>query len=212
MAVIEPGDTWEVKVGCYCKGQAGINILHYDVQSVDGTPQTPEALALAADTIFAPLYKALLANDASYYGVAVKRVRPLTPTAIVVSASLIGPGGAMNGGALPTQVSGIITKQGELEGRANRGRVYVPFPGDTFMDPTTSSPTAGYQTALIALKDTLIGDLNVGTLPNQTVLQPVIYDRLTGARRSIVSGRANQKWATQRRRGNYGAANPYPPF
>jgi hypothetical protein len=210
--IIAVGDTLEIKVGTYCAGQAGINVLHYDVESVGAVPRQLHEVALDFDTLAAPLYKALIGNNASYYGVQVKRVRPGAETAAYVSAAFVGSGDVANLQALPTQVSGIITKQTALAGRSNRGRVFVPFPGYLFHDGINERPTAAYLVPLAALKTFLVASFTSGLGVDTATLDPVIYNQLTGARVEVINGRANQKWATQRRRGNYGAANPYPPF
>lgn len=211
MAGIAVNDIWEVKIGTYCAGQAGLNVRHYIAGVVTGTSATDIQLALLLDNLFAPLYKPLMAFTATYYGVQVQRVQPLPRTSPVVSAANVGIG---TGGtsALPTQVSGIVTLQTGFAGRAFRGRAYVPFPSSASNDAVLDRPTPGYVGPLLALGVAMRTAALVGTAGNTVNMLPVLYHRATGTSSFLTFARANAKWATQRKRGNYGQPNPYPPF
>lgn len=205
------GQVIEFKIGCYGSGQAGINVIHMKCISTALSPVSEDFMADSLDEALAPLYKTILHNTASYYGVSAQKVFPLPRTVLTVESdnSGVGTGGAT---PLPGQVSGIITKLTNLTGRANRGRMYLPFPPTAFNDTTANKPTAAYVDQLSLIGTLLFNPITFGTGDDATTMQPVIYNTTTGATVNITGFRSNQKWATQRRRGNYGQPNPFPPF
>lgn len=205
-------DTIAVKLGTYCAGQAGINTLHYDVTGIVGAGVTLQDIADHFDNEVEGEYKDAMAANATWYGVQTQRVRPGTPSVSEVAAANVGTGNVANSHALPTQTSGVITWRTATAGRAGRGRSFISFPGVLDSDSITDKPTAGYVGHLDLIAAVLLGPITVIVGANETVLSLVIYNRLTGGRTLVTSSRQNQKWGTQRSRGNYGAANPYPPF
>jgi hypothetical protein len=211
MATILVNDVYELKVGCYCAGQAGINVSHWKCTASTGSGAADSDWALFADQMFAPFYKAAMAATANYYGVRTQRIAPLPVSVAVISATLTGVGtaGAI---ALPTQVSGIITLQTGLAGRGFRGRQYIPFPSTTSNDATLDTPTATYKGLIGGIGGRFGSSYNIGAGGNTVTMQPVLWKRTLAFATNITAYRANQKWATQRRRGNYGQANAYPPF
>jgi len=210
-APLANGDVIEVKFGCFCAGQAGINVTHWVITTPDGTKDLQD-LALAFDNHFHADFKDCIASDATFYGVRAQIIDPLPLSVAEVSAAHIGTGNVGNGAALPTQVSSIITLTTLLAGRANRGRVYVPFPGNADNDPILNTPTnlhvAELDALMLKLTSTFSGDVAMGAL----VLEPYLWHRATRTKTLVDDGVARQKWATQRRRGNYGQTNTYPPF
>lgn len=212
MATIAVGDTLAIKLGSYCSGQAGINVLHYDCTSIMGTSSDLQDAADDFDGFVEAAMKDLLATNATWYGVQVQRIRPGNPSTAFVDSSNVGPGQPINLEALPTQTSGVITWQSDFAGRSNRGRSFIPFPGRNDHDLITERPKDSYVTRLNALATILFSPITVGDAVNNATLNLRIYDRVTGGRVAVTGFRSNQKWGTQRRRGNYGAANVYPPF
>lgn len=86
----------------------------------------------------------------------------------------------------------------------------MPFPSEG--DSTVAHvPSAGYMVPLALLAALFPGNINVGAVGNTLTLAPIIYRGFgNGPHSIIVAARANQKWATQRRRGSYGAVNALP--
>lgn len=210
-AVILLGDVYEVKFASQCAGQAGINVTHWVCNTVTGGGALDTTFASVLDTAMAPLYKLVMGANATYYGVRVQRISPLPKSLPVVAAGFTGIGGA-GPGCLPTQVSGIITWQSAVAGRKYRGRSYVPFPYSGAQDTVLDAPTAAYKAALQNLANGMAGPYTPATGGGTSFMLACIWHRLSATVTPITNGRANQKFATQRRRGNYGAANAYPPF
>lgn len=203
------GDIVEFQVACFAGNQVGLNSWHYGVFEADNILATDELAAQTLDGILAPLYKPLLHNTASYIGITAQIInRSPKPATVTVAASTgVGTGGNV---PLPSQVSGVITKQTVFAGRTFRGRCYIPFPSAAYNDTIPNKPTAAYVTAL--------GNLITGLTPNISLanglfftrLQPVLWRSKTSQSQALSGFRANQKWGTQRRRGNYGQANVIP--
>lgn len=205
------GDIWQVKIASVVTGQVGLNVTQWQVANVGGTGATDLQMAGVFDNLFAPVYKAILSVSAEYYGVQVQRIKPLPLTLAVTSAIATAPGQIL-GAPLPYQVSGVITMTTQQAGRAYRGRRYIPFPGAASNDLNNVNPNNAYVNLLQAIGNVMSIPVPVGANPNNATLVPVIFHRKTGLTTPIVGFRANQKWGTQRRRGNYGRQNQFPPF
>lgn len=205
------GDVWQVKVYCRSGGQTAINVRHFRVASQNGTGATGLQVATFFDGLAATVYKAAISGLTEYRGVGAQQIKPTPPGLEWLSATLSGAG---SGGAslLPEQVCGIITLNTGLAGRANRGRVYVPFPAEDKNSDTLAIPAAAYITLLdgVRLFWTTTRDVPDAVSANRSQLIPVIYHRAGGTTTDIVGGASRAKWATQRRRGNYGRPNVSP--
>lgn len=205
------GDIIRLRIGCYTATQAAINTIHYKVIEVNGASASDADAALLFNATLAPLMKNLMSVEANYQGVSVQRIYPGTPTVPQQSVSLSGPG-LIAGTILPTQVSGIISFRTALAGRSQRGRMYIPFPAE---DSSLSGiPVAAYETALGNLAAQLVVSslLIPGTMgPDNCRLQTVLWHRATNSSDPINAYKVRAKFATQRKRGEYGARN-IPPF
>jgi hypothetical protein len=213
---LQLGDIIQVDVACFSNGQLGLNRSHWKVTTFSGTGATDQDCANILDANFSTAYRNLLGNNASYYGVKVTRIVPLPPTAPVTSTANQGLGVVLSP-SLPQQVSGVITMGTAFAGRAFRGRVYVPFPPTSMNDAVLDVPIAAYKPLLDALGALYRGDFLVGTAPNQITIDSVLVHRankagVTPPPTTILTSRSNLKWGTQRRRGNYGRPNVFPPF
>lgn len=211
MPVVAVNDLLEVKFFCTFNGQLGLNVRHWKVTAVTGTARTTQQIVDELSAFMAPYYKTLMHDEATYYGAGIKRLLPQPASAPEFSAAGAGPGVA---GPTPTpsQVSGVVTLTSDFAGRSNRGRAYAPFPAEEDTAPLTGRPTLQYFNALTTLgaglRSTLVSPVGGGA--NSATYAPVIYHRLTGQTTPITGSRANAKWGTQRRRGDYGALNPNP--
>jgi len=208
MAQVELNEVWQVRIYTQEQAQLGINVLHYRVDSITGVAATDAQLAARMDLLFGPLMTPLMCSAASYRGIGVQRVNPGPPTVEVYANAEEGDG-EVAGDPLPKQTCGIITKRTPLAGRRFRGRMYVPFPSEASND-TDANPVAGYLAALAALAGQVADIVLVGTLPSTSSMTPVIYHRSTQTTTDLVSCSVNDRWATQRRRGDYGRTNVSP--
>ena len=204
---INVGDVMEVRSFCYGQNQLGINIGFFRVTSVTGVP-TLAGVAPGISTQLSAIYIPAISNQVSYWGVGVRLAGAGGP-AIAYDGTARGAG-TQTSDLLPTVVAGIVTKRTGLAGRANRGRIYVPFPVEDFND-VDGLPTVGYMALLDAiglwwttahLWATGAGD-TVNTIP-------VIYHRKLHSTTDIADHLTRQKWAQVHKRGDYGRANVAP--
>lgn len=211
MAVV--GDIYSVKVVCrvtpvVAGSVVSLNVLHYRVSQVLGTPKNDQEIADAMDAFWGPKYIAYLVQEASYRGVLVQKIRPL-PISIAFDATANqGVGTRVGGDLLPPQICGMITKQTGGAGRAKRGRVYMPFPGED--DSTDSVPSAGFILALTTILPNYLSGITVGVAPNTTDLLPVIFHRVLGTTDDLAFAVARTYFTTQRRRSPISGADISP--
>lgn len=204
-------DTIEIKLYSFCRDQLGINVLHYRVTG--GTNLTTVDGVQAADFAFdqfATVLTNLMSDSADFVGTSFQKVRPAPATLAFFSTAASVPG-AIVGDVLPLQSTGLITKRTDSIGRANRGRVYIPFPPESLND-AAGLPTLGYVNGLDTLAEKIMGPINVGTItdPFSITLAGVVYHRSAGGSTLITTTVSRRKWATQRRRGSYGKPNVNP--
>lgn len=202
------GDLFRVKAASFLRDQLGLNVLYYETLTETAGDSNPTSLAAAFALVAATAYKAAMSDEARYIG---QGVTQLFPVATAEFWTNDGAGvGVFTGDALPSQTCGILTKKSVAPGRRGRGRVYVPFPAETAND-TKALPNAGYLTALSTLATALGANVTVNEQGGwQAVLRPVIAAAIPGggySRLAITQLLPRPRWATQRSRGSYGAAN-----
>lgn len=209
MAVLVGGETLEMRVACFdtVAIQTGINVLHYTVSSVAGTPNTADA-AQGLGAIIAPLYRALIGPLTDFRGVGCKVLTPSPSSEDVWVSGL--PGTLPAGDPLPTQTAGLIKKQTALPGRAFRGRLYLPFPMEA-NSTSQAQPDAAYTAGALALAVQLASTQVIGSGPNTANINPVLYHPVTATTTPITFMIVRGRWATQRRRGAFGN-HEFPPF
>lgn len=180
--------------------------IHYRVSAQVGAGNSLNDIATTLMNLFPAAAAGLLPPQATIERCEVRDItaHPVAPGS---STAMAGPG-SEGQYPLPTQVSGIVTFQTAMAGRAYRGRFYMPFPPNTASDSISlGEPSAAYLTDLSALMDAIAVPLTSGTLPDQASLVPIVYHTSLNTFDDIISHRVNAKWATQRRRGDYGRPN-----
>lgn len=85
----------------------------------------------------------------------------------------------------------------------------MPFPAESQND-ADQTPTAAYLVVLFNYTSVAIASLLAGVNPNTNTLESIVYNRASGTGIPITSFTARDKWATQRRRGDYGRTNILP--
>lgn len=207
--ILAAGDILQARVCCYNTDQISLNVLGYKVVSLVGVPGvTLQDVVGQIDSDINGTYKSLMALTARYRGVGLRRllaVPSLEYTAIGNDG--IGTGGASLQGR---QVTGMFTKVSGVIGPAGRGRVYVPFP-DTDSSGPNGQPNAGYMVNLGILAGILQSTFGV-TVGGSTVNMAPCILRRSALGSSLIWGAATarQRWATQKRRGDYGKTNVLP--
>jgi hypothetical protein len=137
----------------------------------------------------------------------------LTPPMTVAFRQTAASSGTAIGNLTPRQVSCLIGTQTAIAGRANRGRVYIPFPSDTFVSAAGELTGAGF--AILVNIASALGPavtLTFGgattnmalTVRHPDVAVPVPH---TPSTTDVVSMVPAALLATQRRRGDYGRSN-----
>lgn len=205
------GDVFELRVACACTNQVAFNTQHYIVTSVLGGGVSDTILSASIDAALAPLYKPILGNDASYYGVSLSKIWPLPRKTAAISAALTGAGTAATP-ALPGQVCGIGKSFTANAGPKWRGRVYLPFPPAGANDAVLNVPTNAYVTLATAVIFDLTTPYTATAGLATTTISPILWNRASHTGTPILQSAGGRKWATQKRRGNYGQPNVYPPF
>lgn len=202
------GQKLSAKIYTLDGNQVAINTLHYDVTAVGGTPATDQDFSDQLDAALAASFKALLNNGAAYRGLLCQIIAPLPVIVAVQTTSSAGIGTA-GVTALPKQCSGIISYYTALAGRANRGRVFIPFPASSD-DTGDGVPIAGYVTRLNTLNAAIRSFSAIATGGRTATVVFGIYHRSSRTITPVISSVNQPKWATQRKRGSYGRANSTP--
>jgi len=204
------GDVYKARFCCYTPSQIGLNVTHWVVTAETGVGASHAEIADKFNTEFAADYKAVISSNASYRGVGITKVLPLPVSAETANVTADGFGaGGLN--LAPTQSSGIITIKDGLAGRAHRGRIYIPFPSADSVDPA-GAPTIVYRANMLTLMGEFANVQVCGVGANTTTLVLGLYHRLPAPPTATIIAQLSvpAKFATQRRRGQYGKTNVVP--
>jgi hypothetical protein len=199
------GDIIQMRIECHSEPQVSQNVRHFIISVENPPAATLQQMAAALNTIFAPLYKNVLNANAFFRGVGTRRVHPPPLTLEATTDDSAGLG-LILGDQLPAQVSGIITLKTQFAGRAYRGRVYIPFPGEA-SNTASATPDATYLSNLNLLGSAFITGVVVPNGAGNSTLTPVIFHRVNKLTTVLLDFTARPVWATQRRRGDYGRPN-----
>lgn len=207
---IAAGDTIRLSVWCQCQSQASVNVLYYLATAVAGTPLPEDVVADYWAARFMSPMASVLSEEAAYRGV-VMVIEDVAhqPRGPYFSASPMD--GAITGELLPKQTCGIITKRTGFPGARNRGRMYLPFPGEA-SNEADSRPSLAYQVAaqdigLLLSVPSVQNDLIIG---GEVTWVPQIKGFVPLGAVEVTDYAVRPRWGTQRRRGDYGRANVSP--
>lgn len=212
MADLIDGDICEVRIFCAFGTQASINVRHLEIVDPPGGIISDQALVDLIDADVDSLYKPIISGAAEYRGVQLQKIYPFRRLPVAQNTNS-GPG-AVVGDPLPRQICGIISFRGQSATRVSYGRLYAPFPAESANEAVEGRPTAAYRTLLgdlasyfLAFHDLPGGVAGVNgyryVLPSQPEGQLLEYVPMLKA---VIRDR----WATQRSRGDFGAANTSP--
>lgn len=194
--------------------QVSLNTLYWKTVAETGIGATTLEVATALDVILAPLYKAVMPATSFYRGTSAQY---LVPPINVPQFSIANQGvGVASGNNLPMQASGIVSLRTGLSGVRWRGRIYVGFPPASFADATgamtaaagvayealATALRAGFTAGIVGNQSTLALALRTEVVPN-TVPKTYVYNR-------ILFTQVPVRFATQRRRGQFGRVNNLP--
>ena len=208
MPDLADNDLLELRILTYAGNQIGLNIRHWRVGVTVAPGCTLAEAATEIDATLAVSYPPCMSVNAVYRGVGLKRLdpNPTTETQVVLSETP----GTTAGDLMARQVTGIITLRSGLPGRANRGRMYVAFPSELDND-ADGHPIPGYTARLDALGVLFEAPLVVIGAAGTATLFPVVKHANSMVNdQEITEAVGRTKWATQRRRGDYGQGNTLP--
>jgi len=201
------GDIVLVNFYCYAENQLGMFGCHFRMHDPFTLPDpTDQDMADYMDSTISATLKQMLSDDASYLGASAQVIWPTRKPRVV---SVTGAGiGTQLGVILPKQVAFVITKRSNSASRSGLGRMYIPFPPDS-QNESSGNPSNAYTALAGTLKDLLLVNHVVpdDTMTGSGEAQPIIWHRATSTYDDIVSSTYRDRWATQRRRGDYGAVN-----
>jgi len=205
---VSVGQLIRMKFYCFMDEQLGINQLHYQVTNITGTGLELEEIAELMSLRVSDEYKALLTNDAAYRGASAQTIYPGAASTVYYDNSGAGSG---TGGTepMPKQVAGIVSWKTALAGQAQRGRSYVPFPDETDNEGF-GKPTDDYVERLGEWADKVTGTITLVSSPNTMDMRQVVVGASINLGKFVTSFVAKPNWATQRRRGDFGAKNTSP--
>jgi len=202
-------DIVKVRVICFQGTQSAINVRHYRVSNIAGNGATDAQAAARFDVLLATTYRLMMTGTGSYRGDGVLWEGPGSPTVEVSNSDGTGPGNVI-GEPLPPQNAGLIKFISIVAGRAGRGFLYTPFPGEA--DNTGNGIcSAGYILNLDALGGILSQPVTVGTLPDTANLIPVLYNRVT-KNTITVTGFKSRPYFSQQKRRSYLRRGDVPAF
>lgn len=202
------GDLYKVAHRIQSIWRPAIVTQYITITAQIGAGLDQQGLIDSIGTIMGPFFKPLMNSSASYTGAEMQRINTPPPNSLTVATTNgTGPG---TSGAAPqaAQVAGIFTLTTFFAGRGFRGRRYIPAPDQTdgLQTPTTT-PLIGYTVRLAALALPFTSTVNFSTAGNGWQVTNVLFHKKTRTTTQISGFRVNDKWATQRRRGQYGAAH-----
>jgi hypothetical protein len=206
---VQVNDILLINAVTQCQAQIGLNGYFFQVTTIGAAPATDLDVCTYFSTTFSGVYIPILPGSASYYGAMVRILNRVPKPAFVATNNGAGIG-TVAGAALPKQTCGLITKRTPIAGRHGRGRTYVPFPA-SLDDTGAGGPGGGYITRVTALASAIIVPVTVTAGGRSCSLIPVLWDRKAAVPFAITAFTVSARWATQRRRGDFGRPN-IPPF
>lgn len=201
-------DIWKVSLYSTLGSQLAVQRCFFTITELAGNPDDG-TLGNSAETALGAKLKDCMVADASFRGIGVQRVWPSPKTRERYFINLQGAGNVVTP-PLPKQVSGLITLRTDFAGRRYRGRTYVPFPGEIDSDGVEGRPTANYVARLDILGNFWSSVLAIANGGDTASGVPVLWHEGLVVGTPITADNGRPYWATQRRRGDYGAKNTSP--
>lgn len=200
------GDRLSVRAVCVAGDQTAFNVLWFNISAKTALGADNFEIATGLSQTLSSLYRAVMSDNASFNGMGVRNDSDKSVEEFASTGS--GPGTAV-GDLLPRQVSGLIGTRTIFALRRARGRIYIPFPAEADSE-ATGKPAVAYVTRLQALADRLRDVFVITGLGGTLDLKLCVYSRVFGTLVDVTNATARPRWATQRRRGDYGRTNPPP--
>lgn len=212
MANIALGEFYRVTFAARMGGQNAINVRTYRVGTSGLGTVSVKQLADRLGEVFGPLYKAVMANSATFFGVEVRQLGgPMDSDKNATSTAGAGAGTA-GVQSLPPQTCGLIQLKTGIKGRRRRGRVYIPFPSEDH-NTEDGAPNFAWLPFMEALGQQLVTPVGFVAPLDGWSVEAVIkgpLDIAANAYADIIEYRVRGRWATQRRRSYIGSGDGLP--
>jgi len=197
---------YSFKVFTYCFGQMSVNTLYFIPTINAGFGASSGKVAKAMFDNMKAAWRDCIPVAAELLGAKVQEVlpAPLKLPGVVVEGSLTG---TEAGDPMPTGLSITATLQTGFAGISRRGRIFFPFISNVRLD--TDGHPEGNICNLIKNAIEVITNYTSATVDGTDYsFQWVVYSRTSNLKTPIVNIRVLPKWATQRRRGDFGNLEP----
>lgn len=201
-------DILRVRIVCMASDQVGINVLNYRVIATSGSSVSDSDIAAAIDTTASALYIPVIGHQAQYIGTGVQKIWPL-PLTVEQSTRVNTAPGTGGSTLMDTGTCGMLKWYTTLAGAAQRGRIFIPFPGAGFAD-AYGNPDSAYISGLDAIRAALAGTLTVTVAGNSATLQFIIYHRNTHGFNVVTTTKTSGLFHTLRSRSPQGRKNSVP--
>jgi len=192
------GDRYKVVMVTRALEQNGLMVSHWECNFTFGGTLTDQVLADKLSAVVGPLIKAILSEQAAYRGLTLQYIHPNTPRDPVTSVIEQGTG-VVEGDLLPSDTSGLFSLKTGLAGRRNRGRKYIPFPGEA-NNAADATPDTTYKTGASLLAGVFTNDQDLVSAGVTNRLHAGNLNTLTNAFNFFITGLVSADWAHQQRR------------
>lgn len=205
--VLVANELLEVSIVCTISDQFTFNVQHVVLDAVTGTVVTDEDFAADYEAQFAPLYKDIMADSGTFYGV---KVQVIKPTRFDAQYSIAARGvGTLIGEQLPPQIASVVSLKTGYADRTKMGRMYLPAASEAEND-ATGRPGAGYLADVQALASSFVAGAVVTVGGGSVSWKPVIYSRKNGTAQLVTYAIVQESWGTLRSRSNLGHLDAAP--
>jgi len=215
------GDVYRQRMFCYDTPltQICINTVYFKVTDVTnvGTMLTPSMVGVM-DTRMGALYKPTMPATAQYYGLSMQLVNGVGPPPVPINSNAVTGVGTAAGNITPLQVSGLVSFRTAFAGRHYRGRIYPGFVPVSSVDANGAMNNAG-EGLIATFGAGFIGNITITSGANSIigvfVVRTSVKNILPGGPPTITYNPITlvvtpQRFATQRRRGQFGRINALP--
>jgi hypothetical protein len=202
-------DKYELKTYCVSGDQVAINVRNWRIIREDTGGALPQEIIDTYSLNVSILHKNWMPAAARFIGCSLTLANVIPPTVPPYTSHLGVGDGNRSGDLLPKQVAGLIHLHGTLAGRHGRGRMYIGFGTEVWNGPGGTVIGAAL-TVLDALRLFYAQAHDFVGATGTTRLEPCLRDRATNAYTLILDSIVDDRWATQKRRGDFGRTNPIP--
>lgn len=220
MPLVTNGDVYKIRAFCYDTPltQVCINSIYHVITGVGaGSTVLQDSYLSAISALFGAWYKPLMGATAGYRGASLQLVSGALPYPVPITSITGNGAGTAAGNNLPLQVSYVVSLPTALSGKHYRGRIYPGFPPASFSD-VNGAMNAGGQAAIATFAANFLGATSI-TITGYTItglwaVRAFIKGHPPApnviAYNSVTTPIGQPRWATQRRRGQYGRINNLP--